>query len=189
MISTNDIRTGMALDLPEGLFEIVEFQHVKPGKGHAFVRMKLKNLVSGAVLDKTFRADEKVPLAVIDKKAMQFLYRDGKALVFMDTDTYEQHHYSLDVPEVERASEFLSEGELVVIHFHGDRLIRIELPPSVVLEVIETEPGVKGDRVSGGTKPAKLRTGLVVQVPLFIDIGDRIKVDTRTGEYLTREQG
>jgi len=189
LISTNDIRTGMALDLPEGLFEIVEFQHVKPGKGHAFVRMKLKNLLTGAVLDKTFRADEKVPLAVIDKKEMQFLYRDGNALVFMDNDTYDQHNFSLEVPEVEKASEFLSEGESVLVHFHGERLIKIELPPSVVLEVVETEPGVKGDRVSGGTKPAKLHTGLVVQVPLFIEEGDRIKVDTRTGEYLTREQG
>ncbi len=189
MISTNDIRTGMALDLPEGLFEIVEFQHVKPGKGHAFVRMKLKNLLSGAVLDKTFRADEKVPLAVIDKKAMQYLYRDGDSLVFMDTDTYEQHSYSLDSEEVLRASEFLSEGDSVVIHLYGDKLIQIELPPSVVLEVTETEPGVKGDRVSGGTKPAKLSTGRQVQVPLFIEVGDRIRVDTRTGEYLTREQG
>ncbi len=189
MISTNDIRTGMALDLPEGLFEIVEFQHVKPGKGHAFVRMKLKNLISGAVLDKTFRADEKVPLATIDKKPMQYLYRDDRSLVFMDTESFEQHSYSLESEEVRRASDYLSEGEEVVVHLYGDRLIQIELPPSVVLEVVQTEPGVKGDRVSGGTKPATLATGLVVQVPLFVEEGDRLRIDTRTGEYLTREQG
>lgn len=179
----------MALDLDEGLFEIVDFQHVKPGKGHAFVRMKLKNLESGAVLDKTFRADEKVPLAVIDKKSMQYLYRDGDSLVFMDTDTYEQHAYPLEAPEVVRASQYLSEGETVLVHLHAGKLLQIELPASVVLEVTETEPGLKGDRVSGGAKPATLSTGLVVQVPLFIESGDRVRIDTRTGDYLTREQG
>lgn len=189
MISTNDIRNGMALDLAEGLFEIVEFQHVKPGKGHAFVRMKLKSLESGAVLDKTFRADEKVPLAVIDKRQMQYLYKDDGSLVFMDLDTYEQHSYSLDIERVKKAAAFLQEGETVVLHLYKDRLLDVELPPSVVLEVVDTEPGVKGDRVSGGTKPAKLSTGLQIQVPLFVEPGDKVKVDTRTGEYLTREQG
>lgn len=189
MISTNDIRIGMALDLPEGVFEIVDFQHVKPGKGHAFVRMKLKNLQSGSVIDKTFRADEKVLPAVIDKKPMQYLYRDGDDLVFMDSGSYEQYSYPLDLPEVARASEYLWEGDTALIHLHGDELIRIELPASVALEVAETEPGVKGDRVSGGTKPARLATGLVVQVPLFVESGDRVRIDTRTGEYLTREQG
>jgi len=189
LISTNDIRNGMALDLPEGLFEIVEFQHVKPGKGHAFVRMKLKSLETGAVLDKTFRADEKVPLAVIDKRQMQYLYRDGDSLVFMDLDTYDQHSFSLENERVRRAADFLQEGETVVLHLYKDRLLDVELPPSVVLEVADTEPGVKGDRVSGGTKPATLVTGLQVQVPLFVEAGDKIRIDTRTGEYLTREQG
>lgn len=184
MISTNDIRPGMALDLPEGLFTIVEFQHVKPGKGHAFVRTRLKSLDSGNVLDKTFRADEKVPLAIIEKRSMQFLYSDGSSLTFMDTSTYEQEEIA--IAEAGNAVEFLSEGDIVEVHTHNSRLVSIELPASTVLEVAATEPGIKGDRVSGATKPATTETGLVVQVPLFIDIGDKIKVDTRSGDYITR---
>lgn len=184
MISTNDIRPGMALDLPEGLFTIVEFQHVKPGKGHAFVRTKLKSLESGNILDKTFRADEKVPLAIIDKRSMQYLYSDGATLTFMDMESYEQSEFPIS--EVGSAVNYLCEGDVVEVHTHNGQLVGVELPASTVLEVIETEPGVKGDRVSGATKPATTQTGLLVQVPLFIEIGDRIKVDTRSGEYITR---
>ena len=185
-ISTNDIRPGMALSLPEGLFSIVDFQHVKPGKGHAFVRTKLKNLDTGAVIERTFRADEKVGLAHIEKKEMQFLYRDGTDFVFMDSRSYEQ--MNVGEREMGTATGYLTEGDSAVVHQHEGRVVTVELPASVVLEVTETEPGVKGDRVSGATKPATLSTGKVVQVPLFVDRGDKVKVDTRTGDYLTRVQ-
>jgi len=185
-ISTNDIKPGMALALPEGLFSIVEYQHVKPGKGHAFVRTKLKNLDSGAVIEKTFRADEKATLARIEKKEMQFLYRDGDDFVFMDTKSYEQIH--VGPVEMGTAAPYMTEGDTAVVHSHESRIVNVELPASVVLEVVATEPGIKGDRVSGATKPATLVTGKMVQVPLFVDVGDRVKVDTRTGDYLTRVQ-
>lgn len=184
MISTNDIKTGMALDLPEGLFTIVDFQHVKPGKGHAFVRTRLKNLRTGNVLDKTFRADEKVQYAKIDKREMQYLYGDGTTLTFMDNATYDQSE--ITVAEAGGSVSYLSEGDTVEVHTYDGQLIGIEMPASTVLEVVESEPGIKGDRVSGATKPATLSTGLVVQVPLFIEGGDKIKVDTRTGTYITR---
>ena len=183
-VSTNDLKNGMALDLPEGLVTVVEFQHVKPGKGGAFVRTKLKNVRSGAVVDKTFRADEKVPLAVIDKREMQYLYREGSSYVFMDTDTYEQLH--VDPGDLGAAVRYLKEGDTAVVPTYRDRIIGIELPAAVELTVADTEPGVQGDRVSGARKPATLETGLVVQVPLFVEPGGRIKVDTRTGEYLAR---
>ena len=185
-ISTNDIKPGMALSLPEGLFSIVEYQHVKPGKGHAFVRTKLKNLDNGAVIEKTFRADEKVTLARIEKKEMQFLYRDGDAYVFMDTQSYEQ--IQVAPAEMGTTASYMTEGDTATIHSHGDRVVAVELPASVILEVVATEPGIKGDRVSGSTKPATLSTGKLVQVPLFVEVGDRVKVDTRTGDYLTRVQ-
>ncbi len=183
-VSTNDLKNGMALDLPEGLVTVVEFQHVKPGKGGAFVRTKLKNFRTGAVVDKTFRADEKVPLAVIDKRAMQYLYREGNAYVFMDSDSYEQLH--VEASDLGRAVRYLKEGDTAVVPVYQDCVVGIELPAAVELEATETEPGVQGDRVSGGRKPATLETGLVVQVPLFVEPGGRIKVDTRTGEYLAR---
>lgn len=185
-ISTNDIKPGMALALPDGLFTIVEYQHVKPGKGHAFVRTKLKNLDTGAVLEKTFRADEKVVLARIEKKEMQFLYRDGDDWVFMDTQSFEQTH--VGQADLGPAADYINEGDNAVVHSHDGRVVTVELPASVVLEVVATEPGMKGDRVSGATKPATLSTGKVVQVPLFVDTGDKVKVDTRTGDYLTRVQ-
>lgn len=185
-VSTNDLKTGMTLDLDQELWQVVDFQHVKPGKGHAFVRTKLKNVRSGAVLDRTFRADEKVGMAIVERKEMQYLYDDGHALVFMDTDTYEQIHVPKDV--VGEAINFLVEGATAVIPVHDGTAIGVELSASVVIEVAETDPGVKGDRVSGAMKPATLQTGLVVQVPLFVESGDRLKVDTRSGEYLTREQ-
>ncbi|MFS8481812.1 MAG: elongation factor P [Acidimicrobiia bacterium] len=182
--STNDLKTGMTLDLPEGLFQVVEFQHVKPGKGGAFVRTKLRNIRSGNILDKTFRADERVEQAVVDKREMQFLYRDGADYVFMDNTTYEQ----ITVPPeaLGDAVNYLVEGSSVLLQFYRDEIIGTDLPAAVELAVTETEPGVQGDRVSGARKPATLETGLVVQVPLFVNPGDRIKVDTRTGEYLTR---
>ncbi|HZR13361.1 MAG TPA: elongation factor P [Acidimicrobiia bacterium] len=183
-VSTNDLRNGMALNLPEGLMTVVEFQHVKPGKGGAFVRTKLKNYRTGAVLERTFRADEKVPLAVIDKREMQYLYRDGADLVFMDGESYEQ----MNVPasELGSAVSFMKEGDTVILPMYQGQVVGVDLPAAVELTVTETEPGIQGDRVSGARKPATLETGLVVQVPLFVETGDTLKVDTRTGEYLTR---
>ena len=180
-VSTNDLKNGMALG---GVWRIVGFQHVKPGKGGAFVRTKLKNLRTGAVVDKTFRADEKVPLAVIDKREMQYLYREGSSYVFMDSDSYEQ--LPVDARDLGQAVRYLKEGDTAVLPTYQDRVIGIELPAAVELTVTETEPGVQGDRVSGARKPATVETGLVVQVPLFVEPGGRIKVDTRTGEYLAR---
>jgi len=183
-ISTNDLKNGMALNLPDGLMTVVEFQHVKPGKGGAFVRTKLKNFRTGAVLDRTFRADEKVPLATIDKREMQYLYREGDAYVFMDTADYEQ--LQIDSPHLGSAVRYLKEGDTAVLPTHAGEVLGVELPAAVTLTVIDTEPGVQGDRVSGARKPATLETGLVVQVPLFVEPGETVKVDTRTGEYLAR---
>jgi len=183
-VSTNDLKNGMALALPEGLMTVIEFQHVKPGKGGAFVRTKLKNFRTGAVLDKTFRADEKVPLAVIDKREMQYLYREGTSLVFMDSESYEQ--LQVEASDLGDAVDYLKEGDTVVLPMYEGTVVGVELPAAVELVVRETEPGVQGDRVSGARKPATLETGLVVQVPLFIEPGETVKVDTRTGEYLAR---
>jgi len=183
-ISTNDLKNGMALNLPEGLMTVVEFQHVKPGKGGAFVRTKLKNFRTGAVIDRTYRADEKVPLAMIDKREMQYLYRESSALVFMDLETFDQLHVEAD--QLGAAVGFLKEGDTAVLPVYNDEVVGVELPAAVELAVSQTEPGVQGDRVSGARKPATLETGLVVQVPLFVEPGDSVKVDTRTGEYLAR---
>jgi len=183
-ISTNDLKNGITLDLPEGLFSVVEFQHVKPGKGGAFVRTKLKNVRTGAVLERTYRADEKLEQAIIDKREMQFLYMDGSDYVFMDTGTYDQLHASR--PALGEAANFLKEGDSAVLQMYRSEIVGVDLPASVELTVSETEPGVQGDRVSGARKPATLETGLVIQVPLFVNTGDRVKVDTRSGEYLTR---
>jgi elongation factor P len=183
-ISTNDLKNGMALNLPEGLMTVVEFQHVKPGKGGAFVRTKLKNYRTGAVLDRTFRADEKVPLAKIDKREMQFLYREGADYVFMDNDTYEQEH--VPGPSIGDAANYLKEGDSAILPTYNNEVVGVELPASVELTVADTEPGMQGDRVSGARKAATLETGLVVQVPLFVNVGDKLKVDTRSGEYLSR---
>jgi elongation factor P len=183
-ISTNDLKNGMSLNLPEGLMTVVEFQHVKPGKGGAFVRTKLKNYKTGAVLDRTFRADEKVPLAVIDKREMQYLYREGQSLVFMDSESYDQLHVEADL--LGDAVQYLKEGDSAVLPIYEDQVVGVELPAAVELTVADTEPGVQGDRVSGARKSATLETGLVVQVPLFIEPGETVKVDTRSGEYLAR---
>ncbi|HEX6311596.1 MAG TPA: elongation factor P [Acidimicrobiia bacterium] len=183
-VSTNDLKNGMALNLPEGLVTVVEFQHVKPGKGGAFVRTKLKNFRSGAVVEKTFRADEKVPLAVIDKREMQYLYREGSDYVFMDTETYDQVHVASG--DLGDSVRYLKEGDTAILPTYEGQIVGVELPAAVELTVAGTEPGIQGDRVSGARKPATLETGLVVQVPLFVETGERVKVDTRTGEYLAR---
>lgn len=186
-ISTSDFKNGMTLDLDGDLMQISEFQHVKPGKGGAFVRTTLRNVRTGAVLERTFRAGEKMERAVIDKREMQFLYNDGSNLVFMDSETYEQ----LEVPrsQLGTAPDFLVEGNGAVLQMYGAEIVGTDLPASVVLAVSETEPGVQGDRVSGARKPAVMETGLVVQVPLFIEAGERLKVDTRSGEYIERANG
>ena len=183
-VSTNDLKNGMTLRLPEGLFAVVEFQHVKPGKGGAFVRTKLKNARTGAVIERTFRGDEKVEQAIIDKREMQYLYRDGEQYVFMDNSSYDQIH--VDPDSLAGAATYLKEGDSAVLQMYGTEIVGVDLPAAVELAITETEPGIQGDRVSGGRKPATVETGLVVQVPLFVNIGDRIKVDTRTGEYITR---
>jgi elongation factor P len=183
-VSTNDLKNGMTLDLPEGLFSVVEFQHVKPGKGGAFVRTKLKNVRTGAVLDRTYRADEKLEQAIVDKREMQFLYRDGEHYVFMDTTSYDQ--LQVESSSLGQAAQFVKEGDSAILQMYGAEIVGVELPAAVELTVAQTEPGVQGDRVSGARKPATLETGLTVQVPLFVNPGDTIKVDTRSGEYLTR---
>ena len=183
-VTTNDLRNGMTLDLPDGLFSVVEFQHVKPGKGGAFVRTKLKNVRTGAVLERTFRADERVEQAIVDKREMQYLYRDGTDYVFMDVVSYDQIHVT--PAALGDAANFVKEGDNAVLQMYNSEIVGVDLPASVELSIAQTEPGVQGDRVSGARKPATLETGLVVQVPLFVNPGDRIKVDTRSGEYITR---
>jgi elongation factor P len=183
-ISTNDLKNGITLNLPEGLCSVIEFQHVKPGKGGAFVRTKLRNVRTGAVIERTYRADEKLEQAIIDKREMQFLYRDGADYVFMDQVTYDQ----MNVTEASLgdATNYLLEGASAVMQMYGTEIVGVDLPAAVELKITETEPGIQGDRVSGAKKPATLETGLVTQVPLFVNPGDVIKVDTRSGEYLTR---
>jgi elongation factor P len=183
-ISTNDVKPGMSLDLPDGLAQVVEYQHVKPGKGQAFVRMKLKYHLTGAVVDKKFRAGESVEKATIDRRDFQYLYQDVMGYTFMDGETYEQISVAADA--VGDAANYITDGMTVRLSMFDGKPIGIELPTAVELEVTFAEPGVKGDRVSGATKPVTLSTGLVVQVPLFVDQGDVIKVDTRSGEYITR---
>jgi elongation factor P len=182
--TTNDLKNGMVLDLDGKLVQVVEFQHVKPGKGPAFVRTKIRNVRTGAVVEKTFRAGEKVERVTIDNREMQYLYRDGDDYVFMDNETYEQMH--VGSAALGETAKFLVDGAAVQLRMHGDEIVGSELPAAVELKVTETEPGIQGDRVSGATKPATLETGLVVQVPLFVNIGDALKVDTRSGEYITR---
>lgn len=184
MISTNDVRPGMTLDLDDGICQIIEYHHVKPGKGKAFVKMKLKNIENGVVVERTFRADEKVQQAIVDRRVHQYLFHDQLGYHFMDVDEYGQ--VVLGDEEVGDAASYLKDGDQVHLAFHNERLVGLDLPTSVELLITESEPGVKGDRSSAGTKPATLETGLVVQVPLFVNQGDRIKVDTRSGTYMTR---
>ncbi|MDR0626167.1 MAG: elongation factor P [Bifidobacteriaceae bacterium] len=184
MATTNDLKNGLVLNLDGQLWTVVEFQHVKPGKGGAFVRTKLKNVLTGKVVDKTFNAGLKVDTATVDKRDMQYLYRDADSFVFMDKDTYDQ--VNVGEPTVGTAANFLLEGQDAVVATHESEPLYVELPAAVVLEITYTEPGLQGDRSTGGTKPATLETGYVVQVPLFIEPGTRVKVDTRSGEYLGR---
>ncbi len=185
MASTNDLKNGMVLKLEGGqLWSVVEFQHVKPGKGPAFVRTKLKNVRSGKIVDKTFNAGVKVDTATVDRRDMQFSYMDGDYFVFMDMETYDQLH--IDRQTVGDAANFLVEGFEATVAQHEGEVLYVELPASVELTVTQTDPGFKGDTATGGTKPATLETGLTVNVPLFVNVGDQLKIDTRTGEYIER---
>lgn len=184
VISTSDFKTGMTLDFDNNLFQVVDFQHVKPGKGPAFVRSTLRNARTGAVIDKTWRAGEKVERAMIDKREMQYLYNDGTSYVFMDNESYDQINVSTE--SLGDAANYLVETANAVMMMFGSEIIGVDLPSSVELTITETEPGIQGDRVSGASKPATLETGLVIQVPLFIEQGERVKVATTTGEYTGR---
>ena len=183
-ITTNDLRNGMTLELDDGLFQVIDFQHVKPGKGHAFVRTSLRNVRAGGTVERTFRAGEKVERATIDKREMQFLYRDGDDYVFMDNESYDQISVPPDV--LGDAVNYVVDGSVAVLLMFGSEIVSIDLPAAVELVIAQTEPGLQGDRVSGATKPATLETGLVVHVPLFVEQGERVKIDTRTGDYLSR---
>ncbi|MGA0237620.1 MAG: elongation factor P [Acidimicrobiales bacterium] len=183
-ITTNDLKNGMTLELEEGLFQVVDFQHVKPGKGHAFVRTSLRNVRAGGTVERTFRAGEKVERATIDKRDFNFLYRDGSDYVFMDNETYDQLNVAPEA--LGDAGNFIVDGSSVVLEMFGSEIVGTDLPAAVELNIEFTEPGLQGDRSSGGTKPATLETGLVIQVPLFIEPGERVKIDTRSGEYLSR---
>jgi elongation factor P len=186
-VSTNDLKNGMTLELDGVLFQVIEFQHVKPGKGGAFVRTKLRNVKTGAVIERTFNAGVKVAQAIVERKQMQFLYSDASDAVFMDLDTYDQIHVGEAV--LGDAGRWLAEGAEAQVALHEGVPISLELPASVVLEVTATDPGAKGDTRTGALKPATVQTGAVVQVPLFVETGERIKVDTRSGDYIERVKG
>ena len=183
MISSNDFKNGMAIEYDGELLEIIYFQHVKPGKGGAFVRTKLKNLLTGAIFEKTFRAGEKIEQAILETRKTQYLYKD-EHYIFMDNLTFEQ--FSLDEKQIGDKKYFLKENMEATLVFYKGNAISIELPTFIEAKVVKTEPGIKGDTVSSSFKPAEIETGAKVQVPLFIENGDIIKVDTRTGEYITR---
>jgi len=184
MISVNDFRTGLTIEVDGGIWRVLEFQHVKPGKGAAFVRSKLRNLRTGNIQEKTFRAGEKVAKAQIDNRKMQYLYASGDSHVFMDTESYEQ--VELPSKQIEYELNFLKENMEVHIMMYQGETLGVELPNTVELEVVETEPGIKGDTASGGSKPAKLETGLTVQVPFFVNQGDRLVINTTDGSYVSR---
>ncbi len=184
MISTNDFHTGLTIELDGEVYSIIEFQHVKPGKGAAFVRSRLKNVRSGSTTEKTFRAGEKMSRAIIERKEMEYLYNNGEEYILMDTESYEQ--LSLSAQQLGESTRYMKENMRLTMMVYKEESIGIELPHSVELTVVETDPGHKGDTASGGSKPAKLETGLVVQVPFFINEGDMLRVDTRTGAYLER---
>ncbi len=184
MISAGDFRNGITIEFEGNVYQIIEFQHVKPGKGAAFVRTKLKNIINGGVVEKTFRPTEKCPQARIDRKDMQYLYSDGDLYNFMDTETYDQ--IALNTETVGDALKFVKENDMVKICSYNGNVFAIEPPLFVELEITDTEPGFKGDTATGATKPAIVETGAKVMVPLFVDQGEKIKIDTRTGEYLSR---
>ena len=185
MYSTTDFRQGLKIEIDGTPFEIIEFQHFKPGKGGAMVRTKLRNILNGRVLDNTFRSGEKVERPNLESRDMQFLYHEGEQLVFMDMTTYDQMH--MDAEATDGKANYLKDGQECRVLLYNEKPLDIEIPASLVLEVTETEPGAKGDTVSNVTKPATLETGVVIQVPIFVNIGDRVKVDTRTNGYLGRE--
>ncbi|MEW6228767.1 MAG: elongation factor P [Bacillota bacterium] len=184
MISTNDFHTGLTIELDGEVYTVVEFMHVKPGKGSAFVRSRLKNVKTGSVIERTFRAGEKLPRAHIDYREMQYLYSSGDENFFMDTSTYEQLTLSDD--KLGDARKYLKENMIIGVQIYEGEPIGVELPNFVELAVVETDPGLRGDTATGGSKPATLETGAIVQVPLFVNVGDVIRVDTRTGQYLER---
>ena len=184
MISAGDFRNGVTLEMEGNIYQIIEFQHVKPGKGAAFVRTKLKNIINGGVVEKTFRPTEKFPQARIDRVEMQYRYTDGDLFHFMNTETYDQ--IALNQDAIGDALKFVKENEMVKVCSHNGNVFAVEPPLFVELEVTDTEPGFKGDTATGATKPATVETGAVVYVPLFVETGDRLKIDTRTGEYLSR---
>ena len=184
MISTNDFHTGVTIEFDGDIFTVLEFQHVKPGKGQAFVRSKLKNLRTGSIVDKTFRAGEKVQKAHMERKDMEYLYRDGDDFHVMDMESYEQ--ITLTAGQIGDGVKYMKENDRLNVVVHNEEVLGVDVPITVFLKITEAEPGIKGDTASGATKPATLETGLVVQVPLFINEGDTIKIDTRTGYYVER---
>ena len=184
MISAGDFRNGITLEIEGNVVQILEFQHVKPGKGAAFVRTKLKNIISGGVIEKTFRPTEKFPAARIDRQEMQYLYSDGDLWHFMNTETYDQ--IALNSDDIGDSLKFVKENDMVKVCSHNGKVFAVEPPMFVELEIIDTEPGFKGDTATGATKPATVETGAIVYVPLFIEQGEVIKLDTRTGDYLSR---
>lgn len=184
MISAGDFRNGITIEYENSVYQIIEFQHVKPGKGAAFVRTKLKNIINGGVVEKTFRPNEKFPTARIDRNDMQYLYSDGELFHFMDVNTYEQ--IALNADDIGDALKFVKENEMVKICSYNGSVFAVEPPLFVELEITDTEPGFKGDTATGASKPATVETGATVYVPLFVEQGEKIKIDTRTGEYLSR---
>ena len=184
MISSNDFRPGVTIEIDNQVWQVVDFQHVKPGKGAAFVRAKIKNLQTCAVIERTFNAGEKLPKAQVDRRPMQYLYADGDSFHFMDTETYDQVMLTKD--QLTEALNFLKENMEITVLFFNGTIIGVELPNSVDLTVVETDPGIRGDTATGGTKPAKLETGYVVKVPMFINEGDVLRIDTRSGAYIER---
>ncbi len=184
MVSAGDFRNGVTIEVEGNIFQIIEFQHVKPGKGAAFVRTRLKNIISGGVVERSFRPTEKFPQARIDRRDMQYLYSDGELFTFMDMESYDQ--ISLNQDAVGDALKFVKENEVCKVCSHNGKVFAVEPPLFVELEITDTEPGFKGDTATGANKPATVETGANVNVPLFVNIGDKIKIDTRTGEYLSR---
>ena len=185
MIQAGDLRNGITVEYENNIYTVIEFQHVKPGKGAAFVRAKIKNLKTGAVIEKTFRPSEKLGKAHIERNDMEYLYTDGELFHFMNQENYEQIALNADI--LGDSLKFVKENDVVKMLMHNDKVIGVEAPISVVLEITHTEPGVKGDTSTGATKPATVETGATVLVPLFVNMGDKIKIDTRTGDYLGRD--
>lgn len=184
MISANDLKPGVVFEHKNSIWKVLEYAHVKPGKGPAFVRLKIRDLRSGAIIEETSRTDAKFERVRVEGKSLQFLYSDEHTMTFMDTETYEQ--FGVEKEAHENLAKFLAEGSTVKGEFYGEEMINVELPITVVLDVIETEPGMKGDTVSNTTKPAKIETGAIIKVPLFVNTGDKVKIDTRSGDYMER---